>query len=91
MLVWGWRIPFLLAFLTAILGFVLRLGMPEPKAFLAAARAAKAAVGADVVETGSGGKPGSKRCMGENGRRANGGAGCCAGQRTCMNPRSSST
>lgn len=30
MLVWGWRIPFLLAFFTAILGFYLRLGMPEP-------------------------------------------------------------
>lgn len=42
MLIWGWRIPFLCAFVTAILGFVLRLGMPEPHAFLAAARAEKA-------------------------------------------------
>lgn len=41
MLVWGWRIPFLLAFCTAILGYYLRSGLPEPKAFLRAARAEK--------------------------------------------------
>ena len=43
LLIYGWRIPFLLAFGTAMLGFVLRRGMPEPKAFLAAARAEKEA------------------------------------------------
>ena len=43
MQVWGWRIPFLLAFGTALLGYWMRLGMPEPKAFLAAARAEKEA------------------------------------------------
>ena len=41
MQVWGWRIPFCLAFLTALLGFYLRAGLPEPKAFLNAARAEK--------------------------------------------------
>lgn len=43
MQVWGWRIPFCLAFLTAILGYWLRAGLPEPKTFLAAARAEKEA------------------------------------------------
>lgn len=41
MQVWGWRIPFLLAFGTAILGFYLRSSLPEPKAFLRAARLEK--------------------------------------------------
>lgn len=36
--IWGWRIPFFLAFFTALLGFWLRRGMPEPHAFLEAAR-----------------------------------------------------
>lgn len=39
--VWGWRIPFLCAFAAAMLGAFLRRGMPEPHAFLAAARAEK--------------------------------------------------
>lgn len=43
MQVWGWRIPFCLAFGTAILGFYMRKGLPEPKAFLNAARAEKEA------------------------------------------------
>lgn len=58
MQVWGWRIPFLLAFFTALLGFYLRMGLPEPKAFLHAARAEKqlmasqaAADGASAAET----------------------------------------
>ncbi|KAL4447988.1 hypothetical protein ABPG75_005207 [Micractinium tetrahymenae] len=38
MQVWGWRIPFCLAFAAAILGYWLRRGLPEPKTFLAAAR-----------------------------------------------------
>lgn len=41
MQVWGWRIPFCLAFLTAILGYWLRAGLPEPKTFLAAVRSEK--------------------------------------------------
>jgi MFS family permease len=41
MLAWGWRIPFLCAFVTALLGAALRSTMPEPKAFLTAARLAK--------------------------------------------------
>lgn len=41
MQVYGWRIPFLLAFCTAVLGYWLRAGLPEPKTFLAAARAEK--------------------------------------------------
>lgn len=45
MLVWGWRIPFLIAFLTALLGFALRRGMPEPHAFLEAARSQRALAG----------------------------------------------
>lgn len=36
--VWGWRIPFILAFFTAVLGIWMRRGMPEPHAFLEAAR-----------------------------------------------------
>jgi len=43
MLEWGWRVPFLCAFAAAMLGAVLRRGMPEPHAFLAAARAANKA------------------------------------------------
>ncbi|KAI8467401.1 MAG: major facilitator superfamily domain-containing protein [Monoraphidium minutum] len=41
MLNWGWRVPFLCASATALLGAFLRRGMPEPHAFLAAARAAR--------------------------------------------------
>jgi hypothetical protein len=43
MLEWGWRVPFLCAFATALLGAALRRGMPEPHAFLEAARAASKA------------------------------------------------
>jgi MFS family permease len=43
MLEWGWRVPFLCAFATALLGAGLRRGMPEPHAFLEAARAASKA------------------------------------------------
>lgn len=42
MLEYGWRIPFALAYCTAILGFFLRRGLPEPHSFLAAARREKA-------------------------------------------------
>lgn len=38
MKIWGWRIPFILAFFTALMGYYLRRGMPEPHAFLEAAR-----------------------------------------------------
>ena len=38
MLEWGWRIPFLCAAVTAVIGSALRRNMPEPKAFLKAAR-----------------------------------------------------
>lgn len=41
MLIWGWRIPFVLATFTAVLGIWMRRGMPEPHAFLHAARAQK--------------------------------------------------
>lgn len=41
MLNWGWRVPFLCASATALLGAFLRKGMPEPHAFLTAARLAK--------------------------------------------------
>ena len=49
MLIWGWRIPFLLAAGTAVLGYFLRRGLPEPKAFLAAARAEKKALGGESL------------------------------------------
>ena len=49
MLIWGWRIPFILASLTAILGYFLRRGMPEPAAFLAAARAEKKTLGVESL------------------------------------------
>ncbi|KAI7836371.1 hypothetical protein COHA_009764 [Chlorella ohadii] len=39
--VWGWRIPFALSFVTALLGAYMRQGMPEPHAFLEAMRAAR--------------------------------------------------
>jgi len=42
MLTWGWRVPFLCAFATALLGAALRRNMPEPHAFLTAARKARA-------------------------------------------------
>ncbi|KIZ07913.1 Alpha-ketoglutarate permease [Monoraphidium neglectum] len=47
MLAWGWRVPFLCAFTTALLGAALRSTMPEPKAFLTAARLAKLRAEAD--------------------------------------------
>lgn len=50
MLSWGWRIPFLLAAGTAVLGYFMRRGLPEPKAFLAAARAERAAAAAAATE-----------------------------------------
>jgi MFS family permease len=65
MLVWGWRIPFLLAFFTAVLGFVLRLGMPEPKAFLAAARAEKALLEGGAATTGAEGPVASVAVSGQ--------------------------
>lgn len=52
MQVWGWRIPFLLAFSTALLGYFMRRGMPEPKAFLAAARAEKEEEAASAAADG---------------------------------------
>lgn len=68
MQVYGWRIPFLLAFGTAVLGYWLRAGLPEPKTFLAAARAekeleekAKMADG-DTDATTMHSVPSSKRC-----------------------------
>ena len=53
MLEWGWRIPFMCAAATAVLGAALRRSMPEPKAFLKAARlqnleAGRAAVDVEV-------------------------------------------
>jgi hypothetical protein len=45
MLSWGWRVPFLCAFATALLGAALRRRMPEPHAFLEAARRAREAAG----------------------------------------------
>jgi hypothetical protein len=60
MLEWGWRIPFLCASATALLGAVLRRGMPEPKAFLNAARKLRAdggeagAKGDAVISAGPG-------------------------------------
>lgn len=62
MQVWGWRIPFLLAFGTALLGYWMRLGMPEPKAFLAAARAEKEADTKVAMVDGEGGAVGTVEC-----------------------------
>ena len=53
MLRWGWRVPFLCAFATALLGAFLRRGMPEPHAFLTAARAARARHGDGDAKAGA--------------------------------------
>ncbi|PSC68521.1 Alpha-ketoglutarate permease isoform B [Micractinium conductrix] len=52
LLVWGWRIPFLLAFVTALLGYYLRAGLPEPKAFLNAQRAEKKRIEKEAMANG---------------------------------------
>jgi hypothetical protein len=58
MLTWGWRIPFFCAFLTALLGAFLRRSMPEPHAFLTAARLAnKAATEANGGSAADDGAP----------------------------------
>jgi len=66
MLIWGWRIPFCLAFGTAILGYWLRAGLPEPKAFLNAARAEKEAEAKAQMADGQASAmhtvPSAKRC-----------------------------
>jgi hypothetical protein len=61
MLNWGWRVPFLCAAATALLGAALRRNMPEPHAFLEAARLQKrlasgGGVAADAAEDGAGGQ-----------------------------------
>ncbi|GBF92045.1 hypothetical protein Rsub_04392 [Raphidocelis subcapitata] len=59
MLEWGWRVPFLAAFGTALIGAVLRRGMPEPHAFLAAARrAGRPSVAGSMIEEGEEGEEG---------------------------------
>ncbi|KAL4444980.1 hypothetical protein ABPG77_004030 [Micractinium sp. CCAP 211/92] len=52
MQVWGWRIPFCLAFLTAMLGYWLRRGLPEPKTFLAAVRSEQEGVSKAAMVNG---------------------------------------
>lgn len=72
MQVWGWRIPFCMAFVTALIGYQLRAGLPEPKAFLNAARAEKKAKEAEDAANGEGSPvdptmtavPSTKRCAG---------------------------
>ncbi|KIY99354.1 Putative proline/betaine transporter [Monoraphidium neglectum] len=47
---WGWRIPFLLAAFSAVLGYFMRRGMPEPTTFLEAYAKDRAAEGGEAGE-----------------------------------------
>lgn len=53
MQVWGWRVPLLLAAVTALIGYWLRTGLPEPKTFLIAARAEAEAQGKAAMVDGA--------------------------------------
>jgi len=53
MLVWGWRIPFIISSLTAIMGYFMRLGLPEPPAFIKAVEEEEKAIQADNTEAGT--------------------------------------
>jgi hypothetical protein len=50
MMEWGWRVPFLCASATALLGAALRKNMPEPHAFLSAARQQRGTSGGGSIE-----------------------------------------
>ena len=54
MLEWGWRLPFLAAGVTALIGYWMRRGLPEPQTFIKAKQEDEAAEAQEGAEHGKG-------------------------------------